>query len=317
MKNCYTEEEINRYIDGELDPGEVGRMKEHLKVCGVCAAVFNNLRDIGGILRTYREKSSGNSSEKGPDCPGEGALSGFADGSLRDKDRRDEIVRHLLVCDYCGLIVAEISRALELSSAAEEEGLIQVPEHLDRKIKGEHILFSPILLGRIEVKLTELEEASAARPDSSFRMVYPLDPSSGEIKMAAEEQALFKFESKSKFKIEEEPGDELVMGRDQSPGFEKPASIQGLRWSFDRGEINVMIEMRREERGDIGFLIHLTDCYGFPLAGVPLRIEKAGKQIWSHQTELKKDAVFPGLTGGKYRLTISHDRDYFLDINLQ
>jgi Putative zinc-finger len=315
MKSCYTEEEINRYIDGELNPGEVERMKEHLKGCEGCAAVFKNLRDIGGILRTYREENSANSGEKGPACPEEGVLSGFADGSLRDKDRRDEIVRHLLGCDYCGSIVAETSRALELASAAEEEGLIQVPERIDRAIKEEYLLFQPILLGRINVKLTELEAESAGHPDSPCRMVYPLAPSSGEIKMAAEEQPLFEFKSKSM--IEEESGDEFITGRDKSSGFEKPALIRGLRWSFDRGEINVVIEMRREERGDLRCLIHLTDCYGFPLAGVPLRIEKAGKQIWSHHTELKKDAVFPGMTGGKYRLTISHDRDYFLDINLQ
>ena len=315
MKSCYTKEEINRYIDGELNPGEVERMKEHLKGCRRCSAVFKNLRDIGGILRTYREKSSANSGEKGPDCPEEGVLSGFSDGSLRDKDRRDEIVRHLLGCDYCGSIVAETSRALELASAAEEEGLIPVPERIDRAIKEEYLLFQPILLGRINVKVTELEAASAGQPDSPSRMVYPLAPSSGEIKMAAEEQALFEFKSKSM--IEEESGDEFITERDKSSGFEKPASIRGLRWSFDRGEINVVIEMRREERGSLRCLIHLTDCYGFPLAGVPLRIEKAGKQIWSYQTELKNDAIFPGLTGGKYRLTISHDRDYFLDINLQ
>ncbi len=65
MKSCYTEEEINRYIDGELNPGEVEKMKEHLKGCGGCAAVFENLRDIGVILRTYREKSSANSGRKG------------------------------------------------------------------------------------------------------------------------------------------------------------------------------------------------------------------------------------------------------------
>ena len=315
MKSCYTEEEINRYIDGELNPGEVEKMKEHLKGCGGCAAVFESLRDIGVVLRTYRDKSSANSGEKGPDCPEEGVLSGFADGSLRDKDRRDEIVRHLLVCDYCGSIVAETCRALELASAAEEEGLVPVPELLDKAIKEDHFLFKPILLGRINLKLTELEESSAGRPDSACRMVYPLAPSSGEIKMAAEEQALFEFESKSEF-MAEESGDELIRGKDQSFGFEEPPSIRGLRWSFDRGEINVVIEMRKEERGDVLCLIHLTDCYGFPLAGVPLRIEKAGKKIWSHHTELKKDAVFPGLTGGKYRLTISHDREYFLDIDL-
>lgn len=315
MKSCYTEEEINRYIDGELNHGEVGRMMEHLKVCGGCAALFESLRDIGVVIRTYRERSSAASGEKGPDCPEDGVLSGFADGSLRDKDSRDEIVRHLLVCDYCASIVAETLRALELASAAKEEGLIQVPELIDRRIKDEDLLFQPILLGRINVKLTELEEAPGGRPDSACRMDYPLAPLSGGIKMAAEEQAFFEFESKST--IEEESGDECIMGRDKSSGFEKSPSIGGLRWSFDRGEINIVIEMRREERGDLRCVIHLTDCYGFPLAGVPLRIEKAGKKIWSHQTELKQDAVFPGMIGGQYRLTISHDRDYFLDIDLQ
>ncbi|MEA1927328.1 MAG: hypothetical protein U9N73_03915, partial [Candidatus Auribacterota bacterium] len=251
------------------------------------------------------------------ECPGEGMLSGFADGSLRDKEKREEIAGHLSHCDYCAVIVAEISRAVELAAAAEEEGRIPVPEHIDRAIKEEYFSSRPILLGKINVRLTELDKATVGRSDSGPRMVYPLASTPGEIKMAAEEQALFRFDSKLDSGPREKAGDESSVRSDQSPGPNKISPVRGLRWSFEGGEINVVIEMMREEKENVVCLIHLTDCYGFPLAGVPLRIDKEGKKIWSYRTELKKKAVFPGLTGGKYRLTIDHDRDYFLDIDIQ
>ena len=338
MRNCYKEEEISRYLDGELDLREASLIEEHLKSCPECKAHARRIQDTGIVLKAYWQKAVAPSLAKGPDCPEEGVLLAFADGSIRGEDERKEIASHLAGCDSCGRIVAEVSRAVDLASAAAEVTPSPVPARLNRMIEQRFFSSELVSIGRINVNLSDIRDSFSSHLNSP-RIAYPLAPSFQRTAMVAEIPEIFPERPPSDFShAGEEPRDMDAPGNirkhalvdSSSPeegatqraaanklfcGKENPP--RGLRWVFDRGEIHVAVEMAVSGMKDIECRINLTDCYGFPLAGVFLRLEKDGKNVWSHHTGLNNQAIFPHVTPGNYRLTIDHDRDYYLDLDVR
>ena len=335
MQRCFTEEEISRYLDGELDPREARLIEEHLESCPGCKALARRIEDTGIALKAYWQKAVAPSLTRGTACPDEGILIAFADGSIRGEEERREIAAHLAGCDYCGRIVAEASRASDLVNKVEKEKPARVPAHLDRLLKERYFPSPPVSLGRINVSLSEIWKAFPR----FLNPPYPIAPSFQRMAMVAEEPEVFPARPAPELSFAgEEPRkretsreirkpsraakprpDEKTRQRAASlqPTAGKKRPLRGLRWTFERGEMNVAVEMAGSGMKDVECRINLTDCYGFPLAGVPLRLEKDGKKVWSHLTELNKEAVFPHVICGRYRLTIDHDRDYHLDLDVR
>jgi len=335
MGNCYKEEDISRYLDGELDLREASLIGEHLKICSECKAQVRRLQDTGIVLKAYCQKAASPSLPKGPDCPEEGVLLAFADGSISGEEERKKISVHLAGCDYCCRIVAEVSRAVELASDAAEMTPSPVPSRLNRII--EESFFPPdlVALGCIKANLADIRDSSSG-PGNAQHIVYPLPPPAQRTAMVAEDRESLPEQPRSGYSCAEE--DTLIMeasgdikkyplvdsgevstqrtaSNKLSRGREKLS--RGLKWVFDGGEMNVSVEMAVSGKKDIECRINVTDCYGFPLAGVSLRLEQAGKNVWSHNTRLNKEAIFPHVTSGSYRLIIGHDRDYCLDLDLR
>lgn len=107
-RSCDTVELISAYLDGELWPGELDIVVEHLGECTECIAEFHGLKEIRAAVRTlpYFEIPD----RLLPDThPGE-ALSAYLDGQL-DTTEHDFVISHLDFCTDCRLELHELDSA--------------------------------------------------------------------------------------------------------------------------------------------------------------------------------------------------------------
>ena len=105
---CATAELVSAYLDGELQPGELDIVVEHLSICGDCIAEFHQLREMRAALRTlpFLEVPE----RLMPDThPGE-QLSAYLDGQLTTAEH-DFVISHLDFCTDCRLELHELDAA--------------------------------------------------------------------------------------------------------------------------------------------------------------------------------------------------------------
>lgn len=105
---CSTAELVSAYLDGELRPGELSVVVEHLSGCSNCIAEFHQLREMRAALRTlpFLEIPE----RLLPDThPGE-QLSAYLDGQLTTSEH-DFVISHLDFCTDCRLELHELDAA--------------------------------------------------------------------------------------------------------------------------------------------------------------------------------------------------------------
>jgi anti-sigma factor RsiW len=106
--SCDTVELVSAYLDGQLQPGELDIVVEHLGECSNCIAEFHQLKEMRAALRTlpYLEIPE----RLLPDThPGE-QLSAYLDGQL-DTGEHDFVLSHLDFCTDCRLELHELDAA--------------------------------------------------------------------------------------------------------------------------------------------------------------------------------------------------------------
>lgn len=106
--SCETVELASAYLDGQLQPGELDIVVEHLAECAKCVAEFHQLKEIRAALRTlpYLEIPE----RLLPDThPGE-QLSAYLDGQLNTIEH-DFVISHIGFCTDCRLELHELDAA--------------------------------------------------------------------------------------------------------------------------------------------------------------------------------------------------------------
>lgn len=106
--SCETVELVSAYLDGQLQPGELDVVAEHLAVCPRCIAEFHQLKEIRAALRTlpYLEIPD----RLLPDShPGE-QLSAYLDGQLETTEH-EFVISHIEFCTECRLELHELDAA--------------------------------------------------------------------------------------------------------------------------------------------------------------------------------------------------------------
>ncbi len=335
MVTCFTEEELSGYLDGECPPGRSRLIRAHLKKCSKCAALYRKLSTAGLALEIYPRTALPPDREKGPCCFPEGTLAAYADGSLSAADERREIAAHIAGCDRCSRIVVEAARAADLARAAKHGKPDPVPARIRRTVE-ERFFPHPVSLGRIDISLAEIRDtvarwfqpgfgrqvAYSISPDyichqaAEDRFSYSLPPAddtdSREAPVAVPKPGAGKGGAVRKKKKPSRP-QSVSEPRPRKPRQEKEAP----RWSFERGDIRVSIEVAAGEKGEVACRIEITDRQGHPLSGVPLMLGKAGEKIWTDVTRLEKKSIFTHLVPGRYRLAVLRENSYTLDLEVR
>ncbi|MFH1038448.1 MAG: zf-HC2 domain-containing protein [PVC group bacterium] len=340
MQRCLTEEEISRYLDGEFAPREARAAAAHIEKCPACGALCRKLRASGRALETWASSAVPPDRKRGEDCPDEGLLAAFADGSIREINARRGIAAHLARCARCSRIAAEAARAADLAGAAQRGKPDPVPARLHRMIE-ERFFPRPVSLGRIEIDLAEIWGTFArwVRPRFPGQLAYAISPDYLSPQMAAEDRVPYSppepgesaFREAKKGEPENRPGERKAVRKVKRPLRTKPLSRAARlksgsadnrpspcpRWSFERGDLRVSVEVADGKEGEGACRIDVTDRRGCPLSGVPLVLEKSGQEIWSDTTQLKKESIFPHLVPGQYRLIITGENVYSLDLDIK
>lgn len=105
---CEIVELVSAYLDGQLQPGELDLVVNHLADCVNCIAEFHQLKEIRAALRTLPNLEI-------PDRllpsthPGE-QLSAYLDGQL-DTTEHDFVISHISFCTDCRLELHELDAA--------------------------------------------------------------------------------------------------------------------------------------------------------------------------------------------------------------
>jgi len=106
--SCDTVELVSSYLDGQLQPGELDIVVDHLGECRDCIAEFHQLKEIRAALRTLPNLEI--PERLLPDThPGE-QLSAYLDGQL-DTGEHDFVLSHIDFCTDCRLELHELDAA--------------------------------------------------------------------------------------------------------------------------------------------------------------------------------------------------------------
>ncbi len=108
VPGCETVELISAYMDGQLQPGELDVVVEHLGQCEQCIAEFHQIKEIRAALRTlpFLEMPE----RLLPDTHLGEQLSAYLDGQLTTSEH-DFVLDHLDFCTDCRLELHELDAA--------------------------------------------------------------------------------------------------------------------------------------------------------------------------------------------------------------
>jgi anti-sigma factor RsiW len=95
-----------------LGEDERTELERHLEACERCRGL---LAEIEGVRRALREVGAGGARTAPRDCPGDGLLAAYADGSLEGR-RAARIERHLAACPSC---LTEVADLISMADAPE------------------------------------------------------------------------------------------------------------------------------------------------------------------------------------------------------
>ncbi len=105
---CETGGLVSAYLDGQLQPGELDLVVEHLGSCADCIGEFHQLKEIRAALRTLPLLEM--PERLLPDTHLGEQLSAYLDGQL-DTVEHDGVMSHLEFCTDCRLELHELDAA--------------------------------------------------------------------------------------------------------------------------------------------------------------------------------------------------------------
>lgn len=124
---CVKIEELTGFLLGELEPGRLIEVDDHLRSCEGCRARLVRLPTRAHVIGGFGAELLGVA-----DCPEYEELSEFVDGSL-DSDSAKAITAHLNACELCS---ADVERITELRGHAELRETIKVQPGIKRRASG-------------------------------------------------------------------------------------------------------------------------------------------------------------------------------------
>ena len=105
---CDTAELVSAYLDGQLYPGELDTVVEHLNDCAECIAEFHALREVRAAVRTLPVLEI--PERLLPDTHAGEQLSAYLDGQLTTAEHGN-VLAHLEFCTDCRLELHELDAA--------------------------------------------------------------------------------------------------------------------------------------------------------------------------------------------------------------
>lgn len=129
--DCAAEELFSAYLDGELAPGELDIVVNHLSQCGDCIASFHELKAVRSAMRTLAWFEV--PERLVPTAHYDLELSAYLDGALSTIEHRDLSV-HLASCSDCRDDLHELDAA---RTAVRALPVLEPPEFLDLR-RREH-----------------------------------------------------------------------------------------------------------------------------------------------------------------------------------
>ena len=105
---CETAVLVSAYLDGQLQPGELDVVAEHLADCRDCIAEFHQLKEIRAALRTLPMLEI--PERLLPDTHLGDRLSAYLDGQL-DTTEHQFVISHMEFCTDCRLDLHELDAA--------------------------------------------------------------------------------------------------------------------------------------------------------------------------------------------------------------
>lgn len=106
--SCATAELVSAYLDGQLQPGELDTVVDHLNGCSECIAGFHALREVRAAVRTLPLLEVPD--RLLPDTHHGEQLSAYLDGQLATTEH-DFVLMHLEYCTDCRLELHELDAA--------------------------------------------------------------------------------------------------------------------------------------------------------------------------------------------------------------
>lgn len=106
--SCATAELVSAYLDGQLRPGELDIVVEHLNECAECITEFHALREVRAAVRTLPLLEV--PERLLPDTHLGEQLSAYLDGQLGTTEH-DFVLSHLDFCTDCRLELHELDAA--------------------------------------------------------------------------------------------------------------------------------------------------------------------------------------------------------------
>lgn len=105
---CETAVLVSSYLDGQLQPGELDIVVQHLAECRECIAEFHQLKEIRAALRTLPSLEI--PERLLPDTHLGEQLSAYLDGQV-DTEEHQFVIAHLEFCTGCRLELHELDAA--------------------------------------------------------------------------------------------------------------------------------------------------------------------------------------------------------------
>ncbi len=124
---CAKTEELTRFLLGELEPGRLIEVDDHLRSCESCRARLERLPMRARVIGGFGAELLGVA-----DCPEYEELSAFVDGSL-GADSAKAITAHLNACELCS---ADVERINELRGHASLRDKVKVQPGMNRRASG-------------------------------------------------------------------------------------------------------------------------------------------------------------------------------------
>ncbi len=92
---CPNVEQLKRFLSGELEPGELVAVDEHVRSCGECRAALDGMPESKRFGAQIGSELLGVG-----DCPEYEELSAYVDGEL-EPDRVSAVTSHINLCEPC------------------------------------------------------------------------------------------------------------------------------------------------------------------------------------------------------------------------
>lgn len=330
-------EEVSRLLDGELPRTEAKRAMAHLRVCPTCRLLAEDTQLAAGALLSCRMAADEPLADT-QECPDEGIVLAYADGSIRDDEERSLLAAHIAACRRCSHLAGGASAFKRISEQIRRTRPEHIPPHVEERVR-ERYFSRPAFVGQIIARIRDLLGQTGhwvefnIMPELGDVMDYPIPMASARsLCIRQSEKAIDrKCSGLMESGIEEysarippiEPHLERPSDRARRlaarfhehpsapivphPSQEEPTRLEGL---------GVKMRFRAQVDGGIYGTVSVLGPSGNPQSGITVELQKAGKRISESRTDDKGVASFVGISRGRYRVLLRHGRGAYFEFQL-